>query len=323
VAVAVTVVAAVAAVAVAVFALRDSGEAVAVPADGLAVGRDRLWVVGGEGDGARLAAFRLTDGRHVDEPTGSPGGVVAVAADARGSTWVLNDVGVHRLAPGGDGPSEPIDGRPVAVELDADRVWVLDVVGDELVLGNFDVDGGPEALTETVGPAEVGEDDSRGALAVDAGEAWVSDGRGTLARLPSGQGRLEEVEEADGDVVDIAVEGPWAWAATAQGSLLRIDRTSLAVTEVEVSRQPLLEVVAAGGVAWTADAEGEVRRVPADATEARAAVRLDAGRKVLAAADDGSAVYVANAGTGRVDRLDPDSGRADDARRIDLTDALG
>jgi DNA-binding beta-propeller fold protein YncE len=249
--------------------------------------------------------------------------VVAVAADARGSTWVLNEAGVHRLSPRGDGPSQPIDGQPVAVELDADRVWVLDVVGDELVLRNFHVDGSPEALTETVGPAQVGEDDSEGALAVDAGEAWVSDGRGTLARLPPGQGQLEEVEEVDGDVVDVALEGPWAWAATAQGSLLRIDRTSLAVTEVEVSRHPLVEVVAAGGVAWTADAEGEVRRVPADATDASAALPLDEGRKVLAAADDGSAVYVANAGTGQVDRLDADSGRADDARRIDLTDALG
>jgi streptogramin lyase len=40
---------------------------------------------------------------------------------------------------------------------------------------------------------------------------------------------------------------------------------------------------------------------------------------VLAPAEDGSAVYVANARTGMVDRLDPVSGEADPDRRIDLS----
>ena len=40
-------------------------------------------------------------------------------------------------------------------------------------------------------------------------------------------------------------------------------------------------------------------------------------------ADDGSAVYVANAETGQVDRLDPATGRPDADGRIDLTTSLG
>ena len=77
-----------------------------------------------------------------------------------------------------------------------------------------------------------------------------------------------------------------------------------------MSRQALVEVVVVGGVAWTVDEDG---RGAAGARRrhrgpGRAARSTD-GRKVLAAADDGSAVYVANAETGIVDRLDPAHGR--------------
>jgi len=305
------------AVVVAVVVLRgDDGDAVEVPADGVAVGADRLWVIDGTGDGARLAAFSLEDGRPLDEPPEAPAGVAAVAADGD-STWVLDDGGAHRLSDDGAGPRQPVQGLPVALELDGDRIWALDVVDEGLVLHSFDVDGSPEMLEERV-PASEGDRGWQGALAVEGGEAWVTGGGRTLARYVPGARDLAEVE-ADVDVVDVAIDGPWAWAATADGRLLRYDRTTLARTEVSVSREALVEVVAAEGVVWTVDEAGDVRRVPEDATEARAALRLDAGRKVLAAADDGSAVYVVNLATGRVDVLDPVSGRADAGRRIDLT----
>jgi hypothetical protein len=307
----------VAAVAAGVLLRGDDGDAVAVPADGVAVGADRLWVIDGTGDGARLAAFSLEDGRPLDEPPEAPTGVAAVAADGD-STWVLDDGGAHRLSDEGVGTSQPLRGLPVALELDGDRVWALDVVDGDLMLDNFEVDGGPEVLEERVGPASEGARGWRGALAVEDGEAWVTRGRRTLARYVPGARDLQEVE-VDADVVDVAIDGPWAWAATADGRLLRYDRTTRDRAEVSVSREALVEVVAAAGVVWTVDEAGDVRRVPEDATEARAALRLDAGRKVLAAPDDGSAVYVVNLATGRVDVLDPVSGRADAGRRIDLT----
>jgi hypothetical protein len=306
------------AVAVAAMTLRGGGDdAVDVPADGLALDRDRLWVVGGDGS-SRLAVFELADGRPLDDPPETPTGVVAVDADDR-ATWVLNEEGAHRLALDGEGqPVGQLDGRPVAIDVDGDRVWVLDVVGDKLVLGSFGVDGGPEVLEEpAVGDGDRGE---RGALAVEGGEAWVADSRGNLARYDPLQG-LKPVD-AGSEVLDVAVDGTWAWAATGNGQLLRFDRASLAVTEVDVSRQALVEVVVVGGNVWTVDEAGEVRRVPEDQPEARAALRLDPGRKVLAPAEDGSAVYVANTRTGMVDRLDPVSGEADPSRRIDLSEAF-
>jgi hypothetical protein len=305
------------AVAVAAMTLRgDDHEAVAVPADGLALDADRLWVVGGDGS-SRLAAFQLADGRPLDEPPEAPTGVVAVDADDR-TTWVLNEEGAHRLALDGEGLVQQLDGRPVAIDVDGDRVWVLDVDGDKLVLGSFAVDGGPEVLRETAGSAGDADRRELGALAVEGGEAWVADGRGNLARYDPGRGQLEPVD-AGAEVLDVAVDGTWAWAATRNGQLLRFDRVSLAVTEVDVSPQALVEVAVVDGNVWTVDDAGEVRRVPEQGPEARAALRLDRGRKVLAPAEDGSAVYVANARTGMVDRLDPVSGEADPDRRIDLS----
>jgi hypothetical protein len=303
--------------------LRDGdGEAVAVPADGLAAAGNRLWVVGGEGDDARLVAFGLPDGRPSEGAPEEPTGVVAVASDGR-STWALNEEGVHRLALEGAGLRHEIDGWPVAVEVEVDRVWLLDVVDEDLVLGSFEIDGGPEASAEEVGPAgEDGEQAWRGALAVEDGEVWVTDGRRTLARRLPDQSRLEPVR-VDGDVVDLAIDGPFVWAGTRDGRLLRIDRVSRDVTRVPVGRLPLVEVVAGGGMVWTADEEGLVRRVAGDIPEARAALTLDGGRKVLALGDDSTVLYVANAETGVVDQVDAISGEIDTEARIDLTDALG
>jgi DNA-binding beta-propeller fold protein YncE len=289
----------------------------------LALGPDRLWVIGGRGSGARLAAFRLADGRPLDEPPEAPTGVAAVDADAQ-STWVLNDEGAHRLAVAGAGLVQEVNGTPVALDVDGNSVWVLDAVGDDLVVASFDADGSPEVLEKTVGPARKAGRGWRGALSVDGGEAWVTDGHGTLDRFTPNGTELQPIDAAAGiDVTDVALDGRWAWAATDDGRLLRFDRATLDMTEVEVSRRAIVEVVAARGVAWTADEEGDVRRVPADAPEPRAALPLDHGRKVLVAADDGSAVYVANADTGQLDRLDPASGRTDPARRIDLTAGFG
>jgi hypothetical protein len=311
------------AVAGAALVLRDGGgEAVAVPADGLAVAGNRLWVVGGEGDDGRLVAFGLPDGRPSEGAPEEPTGVVAVASDGR-STWALNEAGVHRLALGGPGLRQEIDGRPVAVEVAVDRVWVLDVVGDKLVLGSFAVDGGPEVLQETVGPA--GEDGAqawRGALAVEDGEVWVTDGRRILARRLPNQRELERVR-VNGDVVDLAIDGRFVWAGTRDGRLLRIDRVSRDVIEVLVGRLPVTEVVAEGGSVWTADEEGRVRRVAGDIPEARTALTVDAGRKVLALGGAGTVLYVANAETGVVDQVDGRSGEIDADGRIDLTNALG
>jgi hypothetical protein len=306
---------------VAVMVLRDDGgEAVAVPADGLALGPDRLWVVGGDSD-SRLAAFELVGGRPLDDPPEAPTGVVAVDADDR-STWVLNAEGAHRLAVESEGLVQSLDGRPVAIEVDGNRVWALDAVGDGLVLGSFDVDGGPETFEERAGSARQGERGQLGALAVEGGEAWVADGRGNLLLYDPERGPRPEPVPGGVDVLDVAVAGRWAWAATGSGRLLRFDRTSLEVTEVDVSRVAVVEVVVVDGNVWTADEEGSVRRIPEDETEARAALRLDEGRKVLAPAADDSAVYVANAETGVVDRLDPVSGEADPAGSIDLTEGF-
>jgi hypothetical protein len=308
--------------AAAAFLVRGGGgEAVDVPADGMAAVGDRLLVVGGSDD-AQLAAFSLPDGRLTEGSPGGPTGVVAVAADDR-STWALNEDGVHRLGAGGVGQAQPIDGWPVAVEVDEDRVWLLDVVDEDLVLGSFDVDGGPEALEETVGPAvDDGERAWRGALAVDRGEVWVTDGHRTLARRLPDDEELEQPVLVDGDVVDLAIDGRFVWAGTSDGRLLRIDRTSLEVTDVQVSRAAVVEVVAGGGHVWTADEEGVVRRVAGDDRGATAAT-LDAGRKVLALAEDGAVLYVANAETGVVDQVDAATGQFDPDASIDLTDALG
>jgi DNA-binding beta-propeller fold protein YncE len=251
-----------------------------------------------------------------------PEGVVAVDADPR-STWVLNDVGAHRLALAGGPLRQAIDGRPVAVEIDGDRVWVLDVVGQDLVLGSFDVEGGPEVLEEPVGPAEeAGAGRWRGALAVSGDEVWVSDGSGAVARRLPGETELQPVD-LDGDVVDLAMGGPWLWAGTEDGRVLRIDRSTPQVTSVEVATGPVVEVVAGDDAAWVADDDGEVRRVSGDVAEAGPALPLDPGRKVLALTPDGAVLYVANAEDGTVERVDTASGRTDPGTRIDLTTALG
>jgi hypothetical protein len=312
-----TVLALLGAVAVAALELRgDDGQAVDVPPDGLAVADGRLWVVDARG-GSSLAAFDLGTGRPLDQPPAAPTNVVAIDSDGP-STWVLNAEGAHRLSKDGRPTLQSIPGRPVAIEVDGNRVWALDVVGRDLRLNSFDADGGPEGLEDRAGAARRGERGGLGALAVEGGDAWVADGRGDLWRHAPRTPGVERIDAGVG-VLDVALEGPYAWAATSEGHLLRIERTTLAVTDVEVSSSPVVEVVVAGHNVWTVDDAGLVRRVPDTETEPRAALRLPAGRKVLAAAEDGTAVYVANTETGEVDRLDPVSGEADPERRIDLT----
>jgi len=242
--------------------------------------------------------------------------VLATAIVAAGCGSNPDPVPVAKRAPALRLEAETVrvGGAPVAIAVGEDTAWVADNVGAQ-VRRLDGATGRPEGRPAKVGRGPV-------ALAVGEGGVWVATGAGTVHRLDPATGAADTKAIRVADPTGIAAGGGGVWVTSRlKGTVTRIDPRTRRVAgpPVRVGRNPADVAVGFGSV-WVANADdGTVSRL--DAGDGRRVGKpLKVGiAQVLALTVGADAVWVATTDLrrpGRVEvrRIDPESGKLDDAR---------
>jgi DNA-binding SARP family transcriptional activator/streptogramin lyase len=206
----------------------------------------------------------------------------------------------------------PLPGRPTDMAAAGDRLFAVSIDSSALTV----VDGAARRLSRTV-PLPM----RPAAVAVDGDDVWVADGRrGLLVRMDAGYERVarrvtwkraprrEAVGLSRLDPTALALAGGAAWVTDGSAMLMRVDAEGL-------TRSPAghtLDGVAAGaGAVWAISrADAALLRISAATGRVTDEVRIVArpgsdAPAPIALAVTGNAVWVLNANTATVTRIDP------------------
>lgn len=194
----------------------------------------------------------------------------------------------------------PLDGRPSAVAILGDLVWIAD--DGEHVVRTVDTETGRitgEAVRVPRNPV---------ALAAGFDAVWVGHATGEVTRIDARTRRPQTID-AGGSITGIAVGESRVWAADLEAkSLVEIDADVFAVDRVYRLDEGAVRVTTAGGQIWVTNSERTVTRVDPRSRDVGPVVPTGLGP--IGLVSDGQRVWVANSDDGTITVVDARRGRA-------------
>lgn len=192
----------------------------------------------------------------------------------------------------------PVPGRPSAVAVLGDLVWVTDDQRHAV----HAIDSSGDRVTE---PFDV----ERNPVAVSTGSraVWVAHASGTVVRVDPRSGRPGKPLEAGGSLTGIATAGNRVWVTDINNNaVVEIDARTSKIRRVLRIADGAVRVVVAGDYLWVTGRERTVTRV--DPGSGDVGPTVDVGLGPIGLAYDGRRVWVANSDDGTVSRFDAVTG---------------
>ncbi len=274
---------------------RVSGNLAFPEVNGLAAGRGRVWLTGGN-SGQNHVVFAV-------DPTGSrivarvnlPSRLVMNPNDVAagpGGVWAAVGVSIYRIAPPGTGKAGqaprvfaalPPDGLIGDLVVAAGSVWAADTTNGRVY--RFAASTGRLQAVVKVGTAA-------GAMAVGDGGVWVADSDAhTVSRISVTLNRVDSVRAVPGVPGGIAASAAGVWVTDGTAGLVTfLDGAARRSIAVPVSGEPT-GVAAYGDTVWVADtARGTLSRI--DARRHVVVATVPVGLRPYAVAADGRGVWV-------------------------------
>lgn len=194
----------------------------------------------------------------------------------------------------------PLAGRPSAVAVAGDVVWVAD---DEAHVVHA-IDG---ATGKVIGKP-IGVERNPIALATARNAVWVAHASGTIVRIDTRTRRAGPPIEAGESITGIAAQGQRVWASDLPtNSLVEIDSLTSRIRRVYRIKDGAVRVCAAGAALWVTNRERTATRVDPRTHEIGPTARV--GRGPIGLASDGRRVWIANSDDGTISRIHASSGR--------------